>query len=436
MDPKQLAKYAASKQAFSVSDAQSQLKRQLAQEGMRDILSTALLGAGIAGSLRGGQGLLNMLTRNNAPLRTRSGVSPLEIPVPREDEDDDKEAKDNQADDPHADGSDPYRWVYRGKGDGSDPENWEYLPPQKKKKQKKEAGQRGLWDNVHAKRKRGEKPAKKGDKDYPDSKSWKKVTKESAQKEAKDLQQIKSVKPGKGVNSLQDRDVARRGYGKDLLRQQLGIEGRPTPSTYQGTNRKLAFELAPVAPPVSATGQRARFGSPGDLNKQGFAPVPDSVTKKDSLWWYMPSMLAAGLGGGYGGWKLVDKIMDSRRQTEVQDELEAAKADYEDALQSHLKAGSDSEIGNALDSLYDKMEKVSFSLTPSANTMGSLGGAYATYAIPSALLGYLVVKNLTDKGSKRKVLQKAQENRAARRQKSRPSELYAIPDPVEELDEE
>jgi hypothetical protein len=32
---------------------------------------------------------------------------------------------------------------------------------------------RGLWDNVWAKRKRGEKPAKPGDKDYPDSKSWK-----------------------------------------------------------------------------------------------------------------------------------------------------------------------------------------------------------------------------------------------------------------------
>ena len=43
----------------------------------------------------------------------------------------------------------------------------------------KEAGKRGLWDNVHAKRKRGEKPAKKGDKDYPDEKSWKKTTKAS-----------------------------------------------------------------------------------------------------------------------------------------------------------------------------------------------------------------------------------------------------------------
>jgi hypothetical protein len=36
----------------------------------------------------------------------------------------------------------------------------------------------GLWDNIHAKRKRGEGPAKPGEKGYPDEKSWKKVTKE------------------------------------------------------------------------------------------------------------------------------------------------------------------------------------------------------------------------------------------------------------------
>ena len=32
-----------------------------------------------------------------------------------------------------------------------------------------EEGKKGLWDNIHAKRKRGEKPAKKGDKDYPET---------------------------------------------------------------------------------------------------------------------------------------------------------------------------------------------------------------------------------------------------------------------------
>ena len=32
---------------------------------------------------------------------------------------------------------------------------------------------RGLWDNIHAKRKRGEKPAKPGDEDYPSEDAWK-----------------------------------------------------------------------------------------------------------------------------------------------------------------------------------------------------------------------------------------------------------------------
>ena len=34
----------------------------------------------------------------------------------------------------------------------------------------------GLWDNIRAKKERGEKPAKPGDEDYPDSESWKEVT--------------------------------------------------------------------------------------------------------------------------------------------------------------------------------------------------------------------------------------------------------------------
>ena len=38
---------------------------------------------------------------------------------------------------------------------------------------------KGLWANIHAKRKRGEKPAKKGDKDYPDEDAWN-AAKESA----------------------------------------------------------------------------------------------------------------------------------------------------------------------------------------------------------------------------------------------------------------
>ena len=35
---------------------------------------------------------------------------------------------------------------------------------------------RGLWDNIRAKRERGEAPAKPGDKGYPDKKQWRKLS--------------------------------------------------------------------------------------------------------------------------------------------------------------------------------------------------------------------------------------------------------------------
>jgi len=43
-----------------------------------------------------------------------------------------------------------------------------------------------LWDNIRKKRARGEKPAKPGDKDYPDEKSWKAATNEEDQPESQD----------------------------------------------------------------------------------------------------------------------------------------------------------------------------------------------------------------------------------------------------------
>lgn len=47
---------------------------------------------------------------------------------------------------------------------------------------KEAAKRKGLWGNIHAKRERGETPAKPGDEDYPDSKNWKKVTQEADKK--------------------------------------------------------------------------------------------------------------------------------------------------------------------------------------------------------------------------------------------------------------
>ena len=56
-----------------------------------------------------------------------------------------------------------------------------------------EKKKKGLWDNVHAKRKRGEKPAKKGDKGYPDEKSWKAAQEVDEYDEVDELDEADSI---------------------------------------------------------------------------------------------------------------------------------------------------------------------------------------------------------------------------------------------------
>jgi len=61
----------------------------------------------------------------------------------------------------------------------SNKEHFKRFDSMKKSMTYMDKGKRGLWDNVHAKRKRGEKAAKPGDKDYPDKKNWDKLTNKS-----------------------------------------------------------------------------------------------------------------------------------------------------------------------------------------------------------------------------------------------------------------
>jgi hypothetical protein len=62
---------------------------------------------------------------------------------------------------------------------------------------KEAAKRKGLWANIHAKRERGEAPAKPGDADFPDAKNWKKVTQESekgAKENTNDVENAEKLK--------------------------------------------------------------------------------------------------------------------------------------------------------------------------------------------------------------------------------------------------
>lgn len=179
------------------------------------------------------------------------------------------------------------------------------------------------------------------------------------------------------------------------------------------------------------------------------------ATEVDGLKMYAPGMLLAGGLGAYGGWKGIDMLLDQQRKKKTQQELEEAKATYSDAMRRMYKRSSEcstigEQLGYQLDRLYDLMQKSAGAWDwmktqasnmnsafddafPNAKGMGS--GAALAYAIPTTAAGYHIVNSVMDKSSKRKLLEKAMQERARRQNAVRPAELYAVPVTEDEINE-
>ena len=131
----------------------------------------------------------------------------------------------------------------------------------------------------------------------------------------------------------------------------------------------------------------------------------------------MPAALL-GMGGGmYGGYKLTDMLLDKRRKTEIDNELEEAKKRYEAALSGK------SVLGEALDQLCDLLEKKG----GLEDVWGGGIGAALTAGIPMALLSGVVAYDLTKKRQPTDVLRKAKLKRLRELNQRQPPALYARP---------
>ena len=532
----------------NIADMQIQLQKQLRGEAMRDILSTALLGAGVAGTVRGGQGLWNLMTRSRKKLRSRSGVAPLPVPYRPSFKDENGEEKEAEFfkgmwNKTFGGGTSGPTKTFGQMGAGA-----KNLLPHGTAGAQQAASQYGKNYNT-----REAAQQTLGDKQMANTGSWWKGLgqdiaspftatgsyiggfvrgghrqgKQQAD-QAWDVGNQTRAAGQQGVDSAQqayNRSIAKmnqpfskassekRSYVTPAMLMGAGIgsgygigsapEGETLPNvvhhglrglgTGAGTSAGAILGLALAkrtggsVPAVLAgllggglgggilgnkltksvlgksPGERAskedeqievlmqraqQARQEGDDNngfsfrkysadKQAIDMPKPGPTSKPGLWWYMPSMLGAGALGGYGGWKLIDHILDKRRRQEINDEVDESRNEFQEALLSQYKTGSDSELGVALDELYAQMHKEAFDINSivSPDTRGRALGAYATYAIPSSILGYLLVKGLADRGSRSKILEKAQRRRALKQQQVRPAELYAVPTPIEEEEE-
>lgn len=73
--------------------------------------------------------------------------------------------------------------------------------------------------------------------------------------------------------------------------------------------------------------------------------------------WMMPLMFGGTAAGIYGGWRAADSLIGNQRKQQQEEALEAARADYERALQEQAQAGhkfaSDAGPYDELNELYD-----------------------------------------------------------------------------------
>lgn len=97
----------------------------------------------------------------------------------------------------------------------------------------------GLWANIHAKRKRGESPAKPGDEDYPDAKNWKKVTSISEKKAAPAWQTSEGKNPEGGLNEKGRASLKAQGH--DIKRPQP--EGGPRKDSFCARMKGMKAKL-------------------------------------------------------------------------------------------------------------------------------------------------------------------------------------------------
>ena len=131
----------------------------------------------------------------------------------------------------------------------------------------------GLWANINAKRKRGEAPAKPGSEDYPDAKSWQKVTSEKSAEDSpiKVKRNIKVKPEDEGESTAEGLSAAARNE-KIMRKLKNGAYKQASPAwqTSEGKNPEGG---------LNEKGRKSLKAEGHDIKR----PQPEGGARKDSF---------------------------------------------------------------------------------------------------------------------------------------------------------
>ena len=243
------------------------------------------------------------------------------------------------------------------------------------------------------------------------------------------------------------RPVGRIETGFPVEEEEEKIAGAPPVEMLPSESGVLAPSLPHATPTAPPMGPPAVEG--GDIPAEG-GDAPLAVAKqagyfadllkgeksqsKTGIPYYLAGTVGAGAGGAYGGWKLMDMLLDRRRMQAQEDDLEKAREDFQQALVSRhsrgKKASADNTLGEDLDLLFDTLsvkcaalEKKAQEGTPTGNALGTVLDYYGLYAGGTGLLGGVLMYNAAKKRQRRALLEKAKEERERQRFEKQPPRI-------------
>ena len=119
--------------------------------------------------------------------------------------------------------------------------------------------------------------------------------------------------------------------------------------------------------------------------------------------------------GVYGGWKLVDALLDRRRKTEAESELDRERKEYERLATGALKHGAAPYIEQALDELAELIAAPPEKTAAATDWVATPMSVAAAWATLSALISGKLSYDYFKKRNQRTIAQQAMRERSKER---------------------
>lgn len=158
----------------------------------------------------------------------------------------------------------------------------------------------------------------------------------------------------------------------------------------------------------------------------------DSAVTPAGIPWAMPAFVLGGGAAGYGGWKMMDSLLEQRRKDELEGELEMARNDFRKALHEQALGGGKTASGEPtlnekLDRLFDMTEKAANVFEQPGHYAGMATGMYGTIGGLATIGTALAVYNAMKKRQERSLVERAQKTRMRKLYEQQPLPIYTKP---------